>query len=111
MWSDLASFLSEQCEIRHVSWREASLGAGLDHGAISRFIKGQQPSTESCKKLSSYFKVSEDTLLSLAGHRDIGDQELDPEIVAIAKRIGKVPPDRRNKVMRTVLSILEAEEE
>lgn len=111
MWTDLASFLSEECKRRNLSWREASLGAGLDHGAISRFIGGGVPNTESCKKLSSYFKVSEDTILSLAGHRNIGDQELDPEIAAIAKRIGEVPPDRRNRVMRTVLSILEAEEE
>jgi transcriptional regulator with XRE-family HTH domain len=69
MWSDLASFLDEQCKQRNLSWREASLQAGLDHGAISRFIRGTQPNTATSHKLAKFFGVDPDIVLQLAGHK------------------------------------------
>lgn len=69
MWTGLAQFLDDQCKQRGLSWREASLKAGLDHGAISRFISGTTPSPASCRKLATLFGVEEDLVLVLAGHK------------------------------------------
>jgi len=107
MWNDMGSFLSERCKSRNLSWREASLGAGLDHGAISRFIGGTKPSTDSCIKLARYFGVADDIVLHLAGYLDREQGALDPEVEAIARKIGEVPANRRDKVMNAILSILD----
>lgn len=64
----LREFLIKECESRNVSWRQASLDAGLDHNAISRYVNSTRPTRESCRKLAAYFDVPESEILALAGH-------------------------------------------
>ncbi len=47
----------DQLHSSNVSAREASLAAGLSHGAISRYLSGSRPSAAACKKLADYFEV------------------------------------------------------
>lgn len=96
MLSGLAQFLNDQCNQRGLSFREASLQAGLDHGAISRFIAGTQPSRANCKKLAKFFGVSNKLVLQLAGHDtedgDADDQsleDLESEAVLLTAEIMK----------------------
>jgi len=112
MWNDIGSFLSEQCQRRNLSWNEASLAAGLDHGAISRFVGGTVPSAASCTKLARFFGVPDPIVLRLAGHLNTAhdNETIDPEVEAIARRIGAAKPEQRDKVMRIVLTALENED-
>lgn len=61
-------WLLREINERNLSMREASLKAGLDHGAISRFLDKTQPSLESCRKLAVFFDVPNGLVLFLAGH-------------------------------------------
>lgn len=42
--------------------------AGLDESAISRFMRGTQPSPQSALKLARYFRIPETEMLILTGH-------------------------------------------
>jgi len=64
----LARWLLEKLDDRNESARAASLGAGLDHAAISRFLQGVAPTPDSCRKLADYFEVPAEFVLALAGH-------------------------------------------
>lgn len=113
MWSDLAVFLDNQCKKRGLSWREASLGAGLDHGAISRFIRGTTPSPDSCQKLAAFFGVPEDVLLVLAGHKLISDGgPSKSKTTYIAEYlINQLPPDKQREALEIIRVMLRFHEE
>lgn len=64
----LQQWLKDKCAERNLSWREASIGAGLNPGAVSAILKGQRPGLDSCKALAKFFHVSPILLLQLAGH-------------------------------------------
>lgn len=61
-------WLKEKCEEQNLSWREASMKAGLNPGFISAVMIGQKPGFESCKALAKLFHVSPVFVLQLAGH-------------------------------------------
>ena len=50
--------------------RQASIAAGLGHGAISSYLNGDRPSPDSCRKLAEHFGVPVSYVLALAGHVD-----------------------------------------
>lgn len=50
--------------------REASLKAGLNHGAVTNYLKGSRPSVASCRKLAEHFGVPVEQVLYLVGHID-----------------------------------------
>lgn len=55
---------------RNESMREASLGAGMDHGAILRYVRyGRRPTRDSVLQLADHFEVNPNDLLMLAGYR------------------------------------------
>lgn len=64
----LQQWLKEKCTERNLSWREASIGAGLNPGSISAIMGGQRPGLDSCKALAKFFRVSPILILQLAGH-------------------------------------------
>ena len=64
----LRDFLIDQCQKRNLSWRQASLQAGLDHNAISRFVNGARPSRQSTEKLAHFFGVALPQMLALVGY-------------------------------------------
>lgn len=67
-FTPLASWLLGELRRANLSARAASLGAGLNHNAISHYIAGNRPSPASCSKLARFFDVPEEFVLELAGH-------------------------------------------
>lgn len=97
MWTPLAEWLSKQLGERNESAREASLRAGLDHSAISRFMSGTKPTVESCHKLAAHFGVPEKMVLELAGYFPPEDfDEFTRQVNYLASRI---PPELRGPVL------------
>ena len=67
-----AVLLEELCRARNESYRQASLAAGLDHGAVHRFVKGnQRPHRESCIALAHHFGLNPNEILVAAGHEPL----------------------------------------
>ncbi len=65
----LIQALEELLAERNESMREASLGAGLDHGAIRRYVRyGRRPTRDSLLLLADHFEVNPNDLLELAGY-------------------------------------------
>lgn len=55
---------------RNESYREASLRAGLDHGAVRRYLRDdQRPNRDSLLVLADHFEVNPNDLLVLAGYQ------------------------------------------
>lgn len=61
-------WLLDQLHSSNVSARQASLAAGLSHGAISRYLSGSRPSAAACKQLADHFEVPAEMVLHLAGY-------------------------------------------
>lgn len=54
---------------RNESYREASLRAGLDHGAVRRYLRDRRrPSRDSLLVLADHFEVNPNDLLVLVGY-------------------------------------------
>jgi hypothetical protein len=65
----LAQVLDELRQGRNESYREASLNAGLDHGALRRYIvDGRRPQRQALIALADHFGVNPNELLPLAGY-------------------------------------------
>lgn len=66
----LVDFLRRACKLLGVSYRRASLEAGLYHSAISSIVSGthKRGSEDTIAKLALYFKVPEVNLLRLSGY-------------------------------------------
>jgi transcriptional regulator with XRE-family HTH domain len=65
---ELKVWLNEECQRHNLSWREASLRAGINSGAISAIMNDQRPGFLVCKRLAALFGVSPEHVLRLAGH-------------------------------------------
>ncbi|GIW08778.1 MAG: hypothetical protein KatS3mg060_3583 [Dehalococcoidia bacterium] len=67
-----ARWLREQIAAAGISQREASRRAGLSDSAVSEYLSGRRrPLPEACRKLARAFGVSEDAVLTIAGHRSL----------------------------------------
>jgi len=100
----LKQWLIDVCNERHMSYREASMKAKLDPTAISRFIRGTQPSYDSCLKLAHYFGVSEAYVLGLAGYEILHDRalpagaEADPLREYLMELYDQLPPGEQERL-------------
>jgi transcriptional regulator with XRE-family HTH domain len=65
---ELQAWLREACQQHNLSWREASMRAGVNAGAISAIMNGQRPGFSVCKRLAALFGVSPEYVLRLARH-------------------------------------------
>jgi hypothetical protein len=75
-----AVLLEELCRARNESYRRASLAAGLDHGAVHRFVRGNcRPHRESCIALAHHFGLNPNEMLVAAGHEPL--PWFDPSLV------------------------------
>jgi transcriptional regulator with XRE-family HTH domain len=96
----LASFLRDACARRGLSWRAASIGAGLGATAVYGIIRGVSvPEPETLRKLAAFFDVSDQYLMELAGHlppAKRGD-ELDVGR-ALRSRYRDLPPDALREI-------------
>ncbi len=65
----LAQVLDELRQGRNESYRETSLNAGLDHGALRRYISdGRRPQRQALIALTDHFSINPNELLPLAGY-------------------------------------------
>ena len=65
----LAQVLDELRQGRNESHRETSLSAGLDHGALRRYVcDGRRPQRQALIALADHFGVNPNELLPLAGY-------------------------------------------
>jgi len=109
--SDLSRWLLDETEKRDLSMRQASLQAGLDHGAVSRFVKGTVPSPESCERLADFFNVPHMHVMELAGHVHLPPSfpDLDEESQAILVLLGRVNSGKREHLIRQILTLIKLE--
>ena len=84
-WPALEQWLLEQLQRCNQTPREASIGADVGHGAISKYLNGGRPDPERCIKLAVYFEVPREWVLSLAGYFD-----LPPGYDKFVTEIGKI---------------------
>lgn len=67
-----AMLLERLRQARNESYREASIAAGLDHGALHRFIKtNRRPNRESCIALAHHFEINPNEMLVAAGYEPL----------------------------------------
>jgi len=80
---DLPDFLRKACALLGISFRQASLQAGLSHGTIWNLIAGhtKRGDDETIAKLALFFKVPEANLRILAGYG--------PQCISLTYRLGE----------------------
>ena len=96
----------------------ASLAAGLDRGAVARFVQGARPSRVACIQLAEHFGVNPNEMLRAAGYklivlrrRPVDEARMDREIEGIMEKIRQIKdPLRRRWVIRHILAILDGED-
>ena len=113
----LATYLHGLLEDHNESMRGASLAAGLDHGALHRFIsERQRPSRESCIAIADYFQINPNEVLTRAGYaplhffdRSLVDPRAQPPYVAeLASFLARIePPSRRRRLCQALKQTLE----
>jgi hypothetical protein len=112
-----SAYLEGLLENHNESMREASLKAGLDHGALCRFItKHQRPTRESCIAIADHFRLNPNEVLTRAGYdpmhffdRSLIDPgALPPEVMALAEHLSHIEPlSRRRQLCQTIREMLE----
>jgi transcriptional regulator with XRE-family HTH domain len=110
------AFLEQLLAQHHCSYRQASLGAGLDPGAVRRLLKtGARPSVDSCLALAHYFNVPPNTMLAKAGYPPRAYYDLSladpndfaPEVKAVAVELMRIAdPEARHRVCEAVLRLV-----
>jgi transcriptional regulator with XRE-family HTH domain len=95
MPDSLARFLRDACAQRRLSWRAASLGAGLGATAVYGMIRGVSvPEPDTLRKLAAFFDVSEQYLMELAGHLTPSQSDSPIDIGrALRSRYRDLPPE------------------
>jgi transcriptional regulator with XRE-family HTH domain len=114
----LADYLDQLRQAHNESFREASLAAGLDHGAMLRYVKKRsRPTRESCITLADHFGVNPNEILTRAGYdplqifdRSLVDPgALAPEVEELAAYLNSLsPPARRREVCQAVRELVMA---
>jgi len=103
----VAQWLVEECRARNLSWREASLRAGVDKGTISAIVRGTQPGLEVCKALATFFQQSPEHALRLAGHLNMIPTNLPPEALVLLHELGELPEPQQTAALKMWRAILE----
>ncbi len=97
---------------RGESLRKASLNAGLDRGALFRFMEeGRRPSRESLVVLGDYFGVNPNVLLELAGYTPLAifagvEQRVLPEMQGVVSRLLTITDEVARSRVISALEVL-----
>jgi transcriptional regulator with XRE-family HTH domain len=112
----LVQVLDELRQARNESYREASLRAGLDHGALRRYIcDHRRPQRQALIALADHFGVNPNELLPLAGYppmklfqRMVVDPDsLPSDIGALVEDLQRIPDHtQRRKLVEAVRVLL-----
>jgi hypothetical protein len=89
------------------SYRQASMAAGLDETAISRYFGGTQPVRDACIALADHFGINPNKMLEAAGYeplhffdrRLIDPNALPPDVDAFANEIARIEDEEMRKEM------------
>lgn len=108
-------FLKELVAASKQSFRQISLSAGLDHGAVRRYINGTKPSRDACIALVQYFDIHPNEMLEKAGYPARGffdlsladPAEFAPEVKEVAQELMKIDEAAiRRRVCNAVLQLV-----
>lgn len=67
MENELVKLLSDELTKRNLSNRDAAKAIGISHPTLGTVLSGEQPSFETCQKLSKFLRMPLVSVLSLAG--------------------------------------------
>jgi lambda repressor-like predicted transcriptional regulator len=108
--SELADFLTHQCEERGLSLRSLSMNAGLSSGTVHNIIRRKyKPNVSSLNALADYLSVKREYLWQMAGLLEDMDYSTettfsDPQVRFHFAQVDKLPKEKRN----IILSVIEA---
>jgi len=110
--SEFIPYLKRLLAERNESYRQASLGAGLDRSAVWRFMEqGTRPHRDACILLAQHFGVNPNEMLQAAGYEPIplfdlslaDSDEYPPEVKAVARALARIEdPERRRAACEAV---------
>jgi transcriptional regulator with XRE-family HTH domain len=100
MEETLSSFLRAECARHRLSWRAASLGAGLGATAVYGIIHNVSvPEPETLRKLAVFFGAPEQYLMELAGHLTPGQPDGEADLGrALRSRYRDLPPEALREI-------------
>lgn len=103
-----AEFLQQEMRRRDLSVRQFAEVIGIDHSTLSklmRFEKPPTPSTETLIAVSKATGVSLTTLIALA-FPDLKNIEVTANVLMLAERIERLPPDKRDLIDSLIMGML-----
>lgn len=97
----IGEWLREECQVRGITWAEASRRAGVDKSTVSLIMRGQRPGLETCRALAQAFQVPTEHVLRLAGHLESTNTEviLSPAVREIAVALQALAPAVREPLI------------
>lgn len=111
-------FVEPLLEQRNESYRQASMKAGLDETAISRYFRGTQPMRDACIALADYFDVNPNEMLQAAGYepldlferREVDLSQVSPETKQILEKLERITDPRiRRRIYEAIDLMLEGQ--
>jgi hypothetical protein len=111
-------FVEPFLERRNESYRQASMSAGLDETAISRYFRGTQPVRDACIALADHFGINPNEMLEAAGYeplhffdrRLIDPNALPPDIEQFMGEIMKIENKSvRQEMVKTLHQVLQVQ--
>jgi transcriptional regulator with XRE-family HTH domain len=106
-----AQWLRDQLE-RRPEMNQSSLShlLGVRRATVSGWVRGEYiPRDHHLEQIAELFGVTKTDLYVLLGRvAPPGPlEDVSPEIIAIAQRIGELPEEQREKVMRALIAVLD----
>jgi hypothetical protein len=112
-----SAYLQELLDQHNESMRAAALAAGLDHGAMSRFITNhQRPTRESCIAIADHFRLNPNEVLTRAGYQPmhffdrtlVDPDALPPDILELARYLSRIEPlSRRRQLCQAIRDVVD----
>jgi transcriptional regulator with XRE-family HTH domain len=111
----LAQALDELRRGRNESYRETSLKAGLDHGALRRYVcDGRRPQRQALIALADHFGVNPNELLPLAGYPPmklfervaVDPDSLPSDIGGLVEDLQRIPDRAQRRKLVEAVSVL-----
>jgi len=111
-------YLRGLVKARGESNRSVSLRAGLDHGAVTRFLQGRKaPRRDTCLLLANALDTDPNEMLVMAGYEPLAmldrslvdPKELPPDVKEFAAALKQIPPARRRAMFRAIRTLAQAD--
>ncbi len=110
--SELAEFLTQQCEERGLSFRSLSMRAGLSPGTVHSIVRRKyMPKISSLNALADYLGVKREYLWQVAGLLEDMDYNTetifsDPHVRFHFAQVDKLPRGRRNIILSVIAALI-----